>query len=69
MEASEAMLLAPRDAGRVLGVSTSRVIQLARAGVLRELRDSANRRLFRKEDVARLARDRAERRQKAPDNT
>lgn len=55
-------LLAPRDAGRLLGVTTSRVIQLARAGRLAELRDSAGRRYFRLEDVERLrARREAER--------
>jgi hypothetical protein len=51
-------LLAPRDAGKILGVSTSRVIQLARLRLLRELRDSANRRYFLLEDVERVARAR-----------
>lgn len=51
-------LLAPRDAGRMLGVSTSRVQQLARSGQLPELRDSSNRRLFRFEDVEGLAKRR-----------
>ena len=51
-------LMAPRDAGRMLGVSTSRVIQLARSGRLPEIRDSANRRLFWPEDVERLAKER-----------
>ncbi len=44
-------LLAPRDAARLLGVSTSRVQQLAREGELREIRDSMGRRLFRPRDV------------------
>lgn len=47
-------LLAPRDVGKALGISTSRVQQLAREGRLRELRDSAGRRLFRPADVERL---------------
>lgn len=47
-------LLAPRDAAKMLGVSTSRVIQLAREGRLPELRDSARRRLFKIDDVQRL---------------
>ena len=47
-------LLAPRDAGYLLGLTTSGVIKLARAGTLREIRDSAGRRLFRREDVERL---------------
>lgn len=51
-------LLAPRDAGRELGVTTSRVIQLAREGRLPELRDSAGRRYFLPEDVERLRADR-----------
>jgi hypothetical protein len=53
-------LLAPRDAGRRLGVTTGRVIQLAREGKLPELRDSAGRRFFRVEDVERLAQQRTE---------
>ena len=39
-------LLAPRDAARRLRLSTSRVIQLDRAGVLPAIRDSAGRRLY-----------------------
>ena len=54
-------LLCPRDAGRVLGLTTSGVIKLARAGKLPELRDSAGRRLFRIEDVERVRRERAAR--------
>ncbi|MDR7400579.1 MAG: MerR family transcriptional regulator [Armatimonadota bacterium] len=56
-------LLAPKDAAQRLGVTTSRVQQLAREGKLREIRDSQGRRLFRPEDVERLRRQReAERR-------
>lgn len=51
-------LLSPRDAGRRLGITTSGVIQLARRGKLNELRDSAGRRLFRIEDVEKLAAER-----------
>ncbi len=39
-------LLAPRDAAKRLNLSTSRVIQLDREGVLLALRDSAGRRLY-----------------------
>ncbi|MDR7567913.1 MAG: helix-turn-helix domain-containing protein [Armatimonadota bacterium] len=55
-------LLAPRDAGRLLGVTTARVQQLAREGKLPELRDSAGRRLFLLEDVEALRRQRARKR-------
>lgn len=58
-------LLAPRDAGRLLGVTTARVQQLAREGRLPELRDSAGRRLFLLEDVEALRRQRARRRSRA----
>jgi DNA-binding transcriptional MerR regulator len=44
-------LLAPRDAGKLLGLSSVRVQQLDREGRLVALRDSAGRRLFRKADV------------------
>lgn len=47
-------LLAPCDAGRLLGLTTSGVIKLARRGALRELRDSQGRRLFERKDVADL---------------
>ena len=52
------VLLCPRDAGRELGVSVSRVVQLCREGLLKEIRDSAGRRLFRPQDVRMLARAR-----------
>ncbi len=56
-------LLAPKDAGAILGVSTERVQQLDRAGKLHAVRDSAGRRLLRKSDVLRCkaARERAQR--------
>lgn len=52
-------LLAPKDAGALLGVSTVRVQQLDREGKLHALRDSAGRRLFRERDVLRLKAERA----------
>ena len=51
-------LLAPKDAGALLGVCTERVQQLDREGKLRALRDSAGRRLFRLRDVERLRAER-----------
>ena len=48
-------LLAPRDVGRRLGVSVSRVIQLDREGTLRAMRDSAGRRFYDADDVERFA--------------
>lgn len=57
-------LLSPRDAGRLLGVTTARVQQLAREGKLPEIRDSAGRRLFRQEDVERLKREQERARQR-----
>jgi DNA-binding transcriptional MerR regulator len=47
-------LLSPRDAGRLLGLTSWRVQQLDREGKLTALRDSAGRRLFRKADVLRF---------------
>lgn len=47
-------LLTPRDAGRLLGLSSWRVQQLDREGKLRAFRDSGGRRLFRKADVLRF---------------
>jgi len=58
----ELTLLAPCDAARRLGITTSGVIKLARRGVLREQRDSRGRRFFVAEDVEQLARDREQRR-------
>ncbi|HXG70465.1 MAG TPA: MerR family DNA-binding transcriptional regulator [Gemmatimonadaceae bacterium] len=48
-------LLAPRDAARRLNLSTSRLIQLDREGLLPAVRDSAGRRLFDPEVVERFA--------------
>jgi len=56
------VLLSPRDAGKLLDIGTARVIQLAREGQLRELRDSSGRRLFKRADVEQCARERAARR-------
>ena len=39
-------LLAPQTVARLLGLSTSRVVQLDREGVLRAIRDSAGRRFY-----------------------
>lgn len=61
-------LLAPKHAGELLdGITTSAVGKLARNGQLREIRDSAGRRLFRRKDVLRLKakRDEAARRRAA----
>lgn len=48
-------LLAPRDAGRRLKLSTSRLAQLDREGILRAMRDSAGRRLYDADVVERFA--------------
>jgi DNA-binding transcriptional MerR regulator len=48
-------LLAPRDVGRRLGVSVSRVIQLDREGALPARRDSAGRRFYDADEVERFA--------------
>ena len=48
-------LLAPRDVGRRLSLSVSRVIQLDREGTLRALRDSAGRRFYEADAVERFA--------------
>ena len=66
-------LLSPGDVGRQLNLSTSRVIQLDREGVLPAIRDSAGRRFYdsetverfatelkRRRDIERLARERLE---------
>ncbi len=55
------VLLAPKDAGALLGISTERLQQLDREGRFRALRDSSGRRLYRKADVLRfkLAREKA----------
>lgn len=51
-------LLAPRDVARRLNLSTSRVIQLHREGILPAQRDSTGRRLFDPESVEVFARAR-----------
>jgi DNA-binding transcriptional MerR regulator len=48
-------LLAPQDAARRLRLSTSRLAQLDRAGLLPALRDSAGRRLYESAVVERFA--------------
>lgn len=58
-------LLAPRDAAKRLGLSTSRIIQLDRDGQLRARRDSAGRRFFDAADVETLALARERRKQTA----
>jgi DNA-binding transcriptional MerR regulator len=55
-------LLAPRDAGLRLSLSTSRLAQLDREGTLPALRDSSGRRLYDPETVERFRRSREERR-------
>lgn len=52
------LLLAPRDAARLLGVSVSRLQQLDREGRIRSIRDSASRWLFRELDVLQLRQER-----------
>ena len=54
-------LLAPRDVGKRLKLSTSRVIQLDREGVLRAIRDSAGRRFYDSETVEHFAAERERR--------
>jgi DNA-binding transcriptional MerR regulator len=58
-------LLAPRDVGRRLNLSTSRIIQLDREGVLPALRDSSGRRLYDPEVVEIFALEREGRRSAA----
>lgn len=56
------MLLAPKDAARMLGIGVSRLQQLDRDGKIRALRDSAGRRLFREADIVRFQQERDRRR-------
>lgn len=51
-------LLAPKDAGALVGLSTARLQQLDREGRLRALKDSAGRRLYRLGDVLRFKAER-----------
>lgn len=55
-------LLAPKDAAIRLNLSTSRIAQLDRAGVLPALRDSSGRRIFPADVVERYAEAREVRR-------
>jgi DNA-binding transcriptional MerR regulator len=55
-------LLAPRDVARRLRLSTSRVVQLDREGILPALRDSSGRRIYEADAVERFAREREARR-------
>lgn len=54
-------LLSPRDVGRRLNLSTSRVVQLDREGVLLAIRDSAGRRFYDAETVEHFAAARRQR--------
>jgi DNA-binding transcriptional MerR regulator len=56
------MFLTPRDVGRRLNLSTSRVIQLDREGVLLAQRDSGGRRLYDAALVEQFANEREARR-------
>jgi predicted site-specific integrase-resolvase len=58
-------LLAPCDAGRRLGITTSGVIKLARRGVLHAERDSRGRRFFTEDEIDREVRERANRKRSA----
>lgn len=51
-------LLAPKDVARRLDLSTSRVVQLDREGVLPAMRDSGGRRIYDPEAVEAFARER-----------
>jgi DNA-binding transcriptional MerR regulator len=59
-------LLAPRDAAKRLKLSTSRIQQLDREGVLPALRDSAGRRLYEVETVELFAQQREQKRAPTP---
>lgn len=61
------MKLAPRDVGRRLILSVSRVQQLDREGILPAERDSAGRRFYDADLVERFARQREARRRAALD--
>jgi DNA-binding transcriptional MerR regulator len=59
-------LLAPQHVARRLGLSTSRLAQLDREGILTALRDSAGRRLYDPAVVERFAAERERRRAETP---
>ena len=61
MEPTATTLLAPRDVAKRLNLSTSRIQQLDREGLLPALRDSSGRRLYDPEQVARFVREREHR--------
>lgn len=54
-------LLAPRHVAHRLNLSTSRVIQLDREGILRAVRDSGGRRFYDAETVEHFAQERERR--------
>ena len=58
------LLLSPGCVAKLLNLSTSRVIQLDREGVLPAMRDSAGRRLYDDATVRAFAKQREEQRQK-----
>ena len=51
-------LLSPAGAAQLLGVGVSRIQQLSREGLLSEIRDSGNRRIYKEADVLALAKKR-----------
>ena len=59
--------LAPQDVARRVKLSTSRLAQLDREGLLPAFRDSAGRRLYDPEVVERFARERERRKQALDD--
>jgi hypothetical protein len=62
------VLMSPRDVGRLLNLSASRVIQLEKEGLLAAERDSSGRRFFRRSVVKKFAAERAARLTKASRN-
>ena len=61
----DVVLLAPRHAAKRLGISTSRITQLDREGILPAMRDSAGRRFYDPVAVERVRKLRAAARIKA----
>jgi len=59
MDKRKPTYLAPRDVGRLLGITTSGVIALVERGQLEDIRDSAGRRFFDPVEVQRLITARA----------
>jgi excisionase family DNA binding protein len=62
---AEPVLLSVSAVARVLCVSEPRVREMADQGLIKVIRDSAGRRLFRQEDVESLAQDRKKARGRA----